>query len=254
MDQQTTRQTKLGLLKKSARLAPICLVIVGAALFSGSRTQLPESVTACVPCHCRGSSNQVGEWLASPYSLTQGGLVCNECHGARCSGVDDSGTGDRQSSGAPPSVLGDFTGLTLNASIQGESVDAEVAVSNLGVGHFLPSGSVPRSLVLEVTARNRLGSLLTLRSGPVFETATGREMPAAGRVFSTGSSISRSPLRDTRLAPFATDVSRYRFAATDGGPVEVAARLLLVPAEGDPVVIAETSTVCHGRHVASGPR
>jgi len=133
-------------------------------------------------------------------------------------------------------------------------VEAEVAVANLGVGHLLPSGSGPRSLVLEVTARNRFGSLLVLSAGPVLETAAGLGTPTAGKVFSAGSSSSRSSLRDTRLAPFATDVSRYLFAATDGGPVEVAARLLLIPAEGDPVEIAETSTVCHGQNVASRSR
>ena len=100
-----------------------------------------------------------------------------------------------------------------------------MAVTNVGAGHHLPTGPPDRRLVLEVAARGPSLKLLSRSPG--------------------------GPPRAIRLAPFATDVSHHRFAAAEEGLVQVNARLLLVSANGDPVEIANTATVC--RYSASPP-
>jgi hypothetical protein len=107
-------------------------------------------------------------------------------------------------------------------------------------------------LVLEVTARNGRGSLLALISGPLLAASNTRESPSGGKAFARATSSSHP--RDTRLAPFATDVSRYRFSAPDAGSVEVAARLLLAETEGEPIEIARTFITCRDRVPADRSR
>jgi len=119
--------------------------------------------------------------------------------------------------------------LTLNATCSGNAVDAEVAVSNVGVGHPLPTGVDARSLILEVVAHDRNDAPLALLPGPT----------SIERAFSE-SSVTVRP----RLLPFATDVTRYRFAAPKSGPAHVSARLVLLSATGTPSEIAGTATDC----------
>ena len=78
-----------------------------------------------VPCHNRGVSNQVAEWLASPYSEARGGRGCTDCHDRYCSGNGED----------PENAV-------------------EVAISNVGVGHDLPTGPSERTLVLEVSVHD----------------------------------------------------------------------------------------------------
>ena len=90
-------------------------------------------------------------------------------------------------------------------------------MANLGAGHDLPTGPPERALVLEVAARSLDG------------------LPLLG-----------SESHRLRLAPFETDVSRYRFVSSAGGPVHVTARLLLTPASGSAVEIATNTSECRG--------
>jgi hypothetical protein len=188
----------------------------------------------------------VDEWLASPYSAAEGGLVCIDCHGAPCRGVRRIDHLDQASSATALASLRDAARLTVIAVRDGGFVEAEVVVANVGVGHLLPTGSPGRSLVLEVAAHGPEGAPLPLRRGPRLAPRVGETPAAAGRIFVRDPHGTSFPSRGARLAPFATDVSRYRFAAPEGGFVEVAARLLLVPVEGKPLEIANTATFCRG--------
>jgi hypothetical protein len=94
-------------------------------------------------------------------------------------------------------------------------VSVEVAVSNVGAGHRLPSGAAGRSLVLEVDARHPDPDLLLWRAAP----------------------------QELWLRPLSTEVSWYRFTALRAGPVEVAARLVLARAGAPPLAIAEAATL-----------
>jgi hypothetical protein len=107
-------------------------------------------------------------------------------------------------------------GLTLTAECPGSTVNAEVAISNIGVGHLLPTGAEARSLLLEVAVHDRNRRPLSVSAVPV----------------------------ESRLEPFATVVSRHRLVAPAEGPARVSARLFLVPAVAPPAEIAGTETLC----------
>jgi hypothetical protein len=105
--------------------------------------------------------------------------------------------------------------MGLSVSREGSAVEVEVAVSNVGAGHRLPSGTAGRSLILEVDARHRGSALLLWRAAP----------------------------RALGLGPLSTDVSRYRLTALRSEPVEVAARLVLMRAGAPPLTFAEAAAV-----------
>jgi hypothetical protein len=167
--------------------------------------------------------DQVGEWLASPYSASEGGLGCIDCHGRSCSGTKRGEFFDRASSGDNLESLRQAVRLALTATWNGDVVEAEVAVTNVGAGHHLPTGSSTRSLALELVAQDP-------NSQPLRPCAEPRSPSVS--------------TRGIRLAPFGTHVSHCRFEAPGDGPAQVNVRLLLVPAEGDPVEIASTAAVC----------
>ena len=191
--------------------------------------------------------DQVSEWLASPYSATEGGLGCTSCHDAQCRGRPGFGRVDGASSGTRIESLRAAASLTVNLVCAGSVVSAEVAVTNVGVGHHLPTGPAARLLVLEVAARGPRGVPLRLGTRP--RLAGG--LPASGgKVFALGSHSAATPPRHSPLAPFATDVSTYRFTAPDGEPAEVTARLVLVSIDGDFVEIAGATASCPDPGVA----
>jgi hypothetical protein len=220
VSQRTIRSSLLlipGPVSRGLRLAAAVLVLIGSGSASTPSTALPESVGRCVPCHRSGEMDQLGEWLASPYSASEGGLGCVDCHPKECRGSSGRTAFGRTTSAVNLESLRRAVRLALTTTWNGNAVEAEVAVTNVGAGHHLPTGSAGR-LVLEVAARDRGAEPLALTP--------------------------KMPARAIRLAPFATDVSHYHFAAPEEGPVDVTARLLLVPAAGDPIDIANTTTVC----------
>jgi hypothetical protein len=163
-----------------------------------------------MPCHSSGDSDQIGEWLASPYSEMEGGRGCVQCHDRLC-----LGNGDRRR-GVNLEDLREAVRLGVTASRSGDAVSVEVAVTNVGVGHLLPTGPGARSLVLDVAAHERDGNTILWRGGS----------------------------RDLQLPPFATALNRYRFVSMREGPVRVSARLVLVPGDADPLEIAEAAATC----------
>jgi hypothetical protein len=193
-----------------------------------------EAVAPCLPCHHQPGSDPVGEWLISPYSQAEGGRGCPDCHEPRCSGNSNA----RNRSGAPaepPGSLREAARLTVAATCSGDAVEAEVVVTNLGAGHDLPTGPAERRLVLDVTAHGRNGVPLLPQAG---------SGGSPGRVFVKRLPDSLSRAYRSRLAPFETDVSRYRFVLSGPGTAQVTARLALVTASGTPFEIASTTTPC----------
>jgi len=207
-------------------------------------SSLPGSVAPCVPCHNRGDRNQVAEWLASPYSETEGGRGCTDCHHQHCSGNATSSTRFAPLAAADSARPIETARLTVRAVCSGDDVTAEVAVSNVGVGHALPTGSRERTLTLEVAARDRDQVPLPLWDDAKhrFINRAAAGLPGRAPEISTlnGASVTVRP----RLLPFATDVSRYRFVAPESGPTRVSARLVLVPATGPASEIANKAFVC----------
>jgi hypothetical protein len=185
-----------------------------AALGVDSR-RIPDTVAPCVPCHHGARSDQVGEWLASPYSEPEGGRGCSDCHGPAC---DARGAGGAPPDG-PSSSPSEAGRVSVSAVCSRYAVEVEVAIFNVAAGHSYPTGPAARSLVLEVDARDRDRPPLPLRAG-----ARRRHVP--------------------RLAPFAIDVSRSRFGAARDGRARVFVRLVLVEAGVPPSDIAEVETLC----------
>jgi len=183
----------------------LCLSPGAVDLSSGP----PDSVAPCVPCHSRPGNDQVGEWLASPYSQAEGGRGCVDCHGSRCSG----------SRGGEATSAGTAGRLTVTAVCSEDAVEAEVVVANLGAGHDLPSASPDRILLLEVSARREDGLSLS------------------------NLGAQRSRIQLTRLAPFETDVSRHRFVSAGRHSAHITARLVL-SRSGILSEIASTTTRC----------
>jgi hypothetical protein len=103
--------------------------------------------------------------------------------------------------------------LGVSAICADDSVSVEVAVSNVGAGHLLPTGGGERTLRLEVAAHDPAGASRQWRAGQ----------------------------EHLQLPPFATAVSRYRFVPVLEGPVRVSARLVLEPGR---LEVVEAASVC----------
>ncbi len=193
----------------------------------------PDSVVPCVPCHSQQGNQQVGEWLASPYSQTEGGRGCIDCHGRRCAGTHDGNARNGRPAATAPRGPAAAARLTVTAVCTSDGVEVEVVVANLGTGHDLPTGSPERILVLEVSARREDGVPLAQRPAG-----------APGRIFVKHLPTGNSEAYRLRLAPFETDVSRYRFVSAGRHSARVTARLALSPASGNSYEIARTTTMC----------
>lgn len=229
-----------------------CLVLLlSASLGTAILPAPPDSVVSCLPCHNQPGNDPVGEWLVSPYSQAEGGRGCVDCHGRHCRRTGGSEARDRRDddTGSPsPASPAAAVQLTVTAFCSGDGVEAEVVVTNLGAGHDLPTGPPERTLVLDVAARGPAGLPLLPRAKSGRSASGLARHGAPGRVFVKYLPDGNSEIYRSRLAPFETDVSRYRFVSPGRDAaqytVEVNARLRLLPVSGSPVEIASTTTVC----------
>jgi hypothetical protein len=220
----------------------ICF-LVGLNLAGGGPASLPDSVRPCLPCHSGGERDQIGEWLESPYSETEGGRGCVDCHGRSCLGNPDARVLGSDT-GLQSESLQEAARLTVTAICSDSAVEAEVAVSNVGVGHLLPTGAGERTLILEVAAHDRNRTPLTLWEGSRHPRDAGPTAGGAGRLFVKNTLPGSSTTFKPRLLPFATDVSRYRFVPPEDGSARVSARLILASAAAPRLEIASTATDC----------
>lgn len=156
----------------------------------------------------------------SPYGAQDGGLACIDCHEPPMDDSECSRPGTEDISLAP-------TGLTAAASLavvaweRDGAVEADVSVSNSGVGHLLPSGTTNAVVVLEVHGiaedASELGALKGPWLPPEFENSVG----CFGVVYAL------KPEGDNRLAPYTTHSSRYVFAVDACEQATIVARLKL---------------------------
>lgn len=224
--------------------AAVVLLLLGLSPGGTGPASLPDSVTPCVPCHGGGKNDQVAQWQASPYSEREGGRGCTDCHVRYCSGNEAPRARTEELAAKRPPGPTEAARLTVIATCTREEVTAEVAVSNVGVGHLLPTGSPERRLILEVAAHDRHHAPLPLREDPRQLAVRRATAGLSGRGSANGAPTVAAVIVQPRLRPFATDVSRYRFDAPESGPVRVSARLVLVPVDGPPREIASSASVC----------
>jgi hypothetical protein len=136
--------------------------------------------------------------------------------------------------------------LTATARLEGSKLVVQVDITNDKTGHHVPTDSPLRHMILLVQAGDGQGRALPLQGGPtvpkwggVGEPDEGYYAGLPGKAFAkvlqevwtevapTGAYWNPTRvLSDNRLAAFATDTSRYTFAAPDEGAVTVKVRLI----------------------------
>ena len=232
--------TYLPLLEESAFCAPCHFGVFGGIV---GRGDVKDGVLIY---------NSYGEWLESPYSAPETGKTCQDCHMPsvdyqyfvfpEMGGLprDPNRIHNHRMPGATDELLlQNAVTMTTTAQLQGDQVLVEVRITNDKTGHHVPTDSPLRHLILVVQATDADGHLLPLHTGPVLPDWTGDYAGQPGRTYAkilqdewTGETPTGAywrPVRivaDTRLAAFATDVSRYVFRASASQLVTVEARLI----------------------------
>jgi hypothetical protein len=208
--------------------------------------------------------NSYGEWLASPYSDPQTGTTCQSCHtpaptrlnGQTLTNVAPGKGGVERDPGAihahtfpgaaSQSLLQNALTMQVSASREGEQIMVHVTLANDKTGHHIPSDSPLRHMILLVEAKDEQGNMLAQVAGErvpewggVGDQRKGYYAGLPGKAFAkvlaelwtnvspTGAYWNQTSLvSDNRLAAFATDTSRYIFAAPPTGSVKITVRLI----------------------------
>jgi hypothetical protein len=239
-DDVTRRVTYLPLEEESAFCAPCHYGVFGGVVGVGP-------VAGGVIIY-----NSYGEWLESPYSDPETGKTCQDCHMPPVEygyivfpeqgGLPRDPNrihNHRMPGAADVNLLQNSVTMTTTAGWEGDRVTVEVQITNDKTGHHVPTDSPLRHLILVVEATDADGRRMKLADGPVLPDWAGDYAGLPGKVFAkvlqdewTGEIPAAAywrPVRlveDTRLAAFATDVSRYTFQAPEARPVAVEARLI----------------------------
>jgi hypothetical protein len=223
----------------------------------------------CAPCHFgvfwdTVVYNSFGEWLASPYSQSQTGRTCQQCHmpaptvlnGRPLANVAPGKGGVERDPQTIPAhafpgasntdLLQNAVTMNATAHLQGHQIVVEVSIVNDKTGHHVPTDSPLRQMILLVHATDGEGHVLPLQSGPTVPTWGGEGDPAegyyAGQPGKAFAKVLReswteisptgaywNPTRivsDNRLAAFATDTSTYTFAAPNSDKTTVEIKLI----------------------------
>jgi hypothetical protein len=198
--------------------------------------------------------NSYGEWLDSPYSDPKSGMfqTCQDCHMpisdanfmvfAERDGIPRDytefhnhlmpGSSDEQ-------LLKNAVTMKSNVTHVGDKLQLEVSVTNDNTGHYVPTDAPIRQMILIITALDSAGVPLRLAEGPVNPSWAGNYTGQPGKVFMkvlkdeltaempTGAYWRPVTIvEDTRLAPLATDMTRYTFELSASQMAQVSIRLI----------------------------
>jgi mono/diheme cytochrome c family protein len=227
-------------------------------------SELQKRSQFCAPCHFGMFWDTVvydsfGEWLRSPYSRTDTGKTCQECHmpnsGPEYFALPAKGglkrnpqtiVGHEMPGARDPDLLRNAVSMKLAAERSPNGIRVRTEIINDRTGHHVPTDSPLRHLILLVRAYGEDGTQLALKTGPVLPELCGLGDPTAGcyaglpgKVYAklleemwTGISPAASywnPTRvvmDTRLGAFESDSGEFLFAVPEYGTVQVQATLL----------------------------
>lgn len=208
--------------------------------------------------------NSYGEWLASPYSDPKTGKTCQNCHtpaptilnGKALTNVAPGKGGVERDpntihahtfpGATSQELLQNALTMKVSASRMREKIQVEVSLTNDKTGHHVPTDSPLRHMILLVQAVDEAGKeLAQLEGGQVPEWGGVGDsekgyyagLPGKGYakilqelwtyVAPSGAYWNHTRLlEDNRLAAFATDTSRYAFAAPAQGAAQVTVRLI----------------------------
>lgn len=190
------------------------------------------------------------EWLASDYAAR--GVTCQDCHMPAAPGrrVDSGPLAEVRLHGGYPGAPSSLEGITDNPQLLRQAaaldvqwemaaptrLDLTVLVSNVGAGHYLPTGADDlRQVWLAANLRDAAGDLLWQTGAPEMELAADTVLfrkvlgdangrPIAFHRFWVATQI----LSDTRLAPGETRPVDYQISLPAGktGPYFLAVELL----------------------------
>jgi hypothetical protein len=191
------------------------------------------SSLVCAPCHEYSNSNGLGvlttysEWENSRYGKEK--TWCQSCHMSQVAGrvvdprIRPAGVTVVNSHDVPGGrslkQLAKAIQTNVRTNRAGGKLSVAVDVTNKGAGHYIPTGSPARQLILEVTA--------DAYQGPDYqETRVYRRLVADSRgdvlthehrAFFKGSKV----VSDTRLAPDEKRTENFSFAIPETVPVQV---------------------------------
>jgi hypothetical protein len=189
----------------------------------------------CAPCH--EYKNVLGfpvlttysEWRNSSYAKE--GKQCQSCHMNRTVGdvvdprIQRSSVARINLHQMPGShstaQLTKAVKAQLSASREGDRLKVVVTVANQSAGHFLPTGSPLRQLLLEVKAENSQGESLRQERTYARAIADTHGTPILREHFAFIKAA--KVLSDTRLAPGESRAETFWFPVAPGGPVRVKA-------------------------------
>ncbi len=193
------------------------------------------SSKACLPCHEYRNSlgfpvlTTYSEWEESPYAKK--GQGCQTCHMSSAKGdvVDPRVKRSAMTTinlhqvpgGHSIQQLNKALRATLSTSRSGDQLRVSVKVTNRGAGHYVPTGSPLRQLILELRADSYDGK--HFREKRIYRrTVAGHDGKSLDRehfAFLKGAKV----LKDTRLAPNETRTETFTFPIPQGTQTQVEA-------------------------------
>ncbi len=201
-------------------------------------SEVHTNATVCAPCHEYRNAQgfpvltTYSEWQKSRY--WKEGRQCQSCHMSAVAGEVVDPKFQRVSTSKinlhqmPGSHSIDQLNSTIKASIQttreGGQIKVKVTVANTAAGHFVPTGSPLRQLVLEVRADAYNGKHLRQERAyrRVVADVQGKEIEREHLAFLKAAKV----LTDTRLAPDEKRVEQFTFDVPQGVAAQVKAALI----------------------------
>jgi len=222
-------------------------------------TPIQQQSQFCAPCHFgrfwdTQIYNSFGEWLESPYSDSETGKTCQDCHmpagkNDHFARLDKGGIirspqtifSHRMPGAGDIELLQNAVTLTANAEIDGENLIVDVQVENDKTGHHVPTDSPLRQLILLVLVTDEDGNPLLLLEGETIPDWGGVGNPNLGyyaglpgkgyaKIMSelwtemepTGSYWNPTRIvSDNRITAFESDISTYIFAMPKTSRVDI---------------------------------
>jgi len=221
----------------------------------------------CAPCHYGvfggvvGSGtvaggvtvyNSYGEWLESPYSDSDTGKTCQDCHmpvlDVNYFVFPDQGGLTRDYAefhdhympgAADEALLQDTVTLEVKTAREGDRLEVQVYLTNHNAGHDVPTDAPMRQMILVVEAIDSSGKALVLREGAVNPEWAGEQAGMPGKTFMkvlrddyTGETPTAAYWRpvtvveDTRLSALSTDSQTFVFDLPAGMSADVQVRVI----------------------------
>ena len=201
-------------------------------------SKLHETAEFCGACHnyvlADGTAimSTYKEWRDGPYAAD--GVQCQDCHMVRSAGQVVSEEVRRPSSSGvhlhdlihDTDQLRSAVGVeVVRAKRTGTDLSVEVAVTNEGSGHMIPTGIPSRELVLTVTATTSSHVLTQQRRfRKVLADKDGRVLTRDFEMLLRATSV----VADNRIGPRERRVERFGFAVPATGTVKVTATVSYV--------------------------